>query len=214
MQKHNFARILASLLPSFLYLPHSLSRHYSRNSRQAARECSERRRRKEISLRFLNTWWSVTFSRMQIPSHIVNLCVCPKGVLGASACLRCASSCPVVVAQSFRKFNLFRCRCCCRRSIVASFLFSNSIFSFTFLLSFFRFRLYLFLFCLLAEGQLQIFAICYSCCVFCACMQKGFNSCCPTRRARRKAARICDRLYSGKGEKFSYNTRDLLGNIF
>lgn len=130
-----------SFLPFFLYLTHFLSRHYSRNSRQAAGAEAEKGEG-NLSLRFLNnTWWSVTFSHMQIPNPIVNLWASqPEGCEVLSGCLWCFV---LVIAQSFRKFNLFQCHC---QSIVASFLFSNSIFSFTFLLSFFRFRLYFFLF--------------------------------------------------------------------
>lgn len=79
-----------SFLPSFLYLTHFLSRHYSRNSRQAAGPGAEKGEG-NLSLRFLNnTWWSVTFSRMQIPNPIVNLWASqPEGCEVLSGCLRC-----------------------------------------------------------------------------------------------------------------------------
>lgn len=90
------------------------------------------------------------------------VCVCPKGVLGALGCLGCSS--PVVVAQSFRKFNLFpsRSRQHCSQFSIFQFYFQFYFSAFVFPFSFIFILLF---FCVcFAEGQLQIFAICYSCC--------------------------------------------------
>lgn len=58
-----------SFLPSFLTLPIPY-----RVIRDRQQEKEQEKGEGNLSLRFLNnTWWSVTFSRMQIPNPIVNL---------------------------------------------------------------------------------------------------------------------------------------------
>lgn len=116
------------------------------------------KRRKSLhlpnSLRFLNTWWSVTHFRVckshcePVRTYLLSLWVRLRG------CLRCFWAPP---HNRLENLIYLRCGCCCCccwcRSIVASFLFSNSIFSFTFQ---FLFSLYFF-FLFLSGGQLQIF---------------------------------------------------------
>lgn len=152
MQKHNFARLLSTFLP---YLTHSLSR----NSRQAAGEEAGERRRKSL-LAFPQQHLVVChiFAYANPESHCepVSLSLSPRGARCSRAALGASSSSSHNRLENLIYFDASR-KHCSQFSIFQfyfQFYFSAFIFPFSFI----------YFFCLLAEGQLQIFAICYSCC--------------------------------------------------
>lgn len=149
MQKHNFARLLSTFLP---YLTHSLSR----NSRQAG--AGERRRKSLLAFPQQHLVVCHIFAYANPESHCepVSLSLSPRGARCSRAALGASFSSSHNRLENLIYFDASR-KHCSQFSIFQfyfQFYFSAFIFPFSFI----------YFFCLLAEGQLQIFAICYSCC--------------------------------------------------